>query len=153
MAMLHFYSFSKHILSAYCVLRPYTLYQTPIWLLTEAPMTSTRHPMDCPLCVPKSECVTRVSKSSIIIITGLPLLLFNGHFSMRAWVSWFPIRPSSFTCSRKEPLGLVKQGSSQAGCHSCHPTISVKALKGTESSNTNQCPGLTLYSPITGLPT
>jgi len=36
-----------------------------------------------------------------------------------------------------------------AGCPSCHPTISVKALKGTQSTNTNQCPGPILSSSTT----
>jgi len=39
----------------------------------------------------------------------------------------------------------------QAGCPSCHPTISVKALKETQSTNPNQCPDLILSSSTNGL--
>jgi len=34
----------------------------------------------------------------------------------------------------------------------CNPTTSVKALKGTQSTNPNQWPGLILSSSTTGLP-
>jgi len=36
------------------------------------------------------------------------------------------------------------------GCLACHPTISVKALKGTQSTDPNQWPGLNLSSSTTG---
>jgi len=34
-----------------------------------------------------------------------------------------------------QTLGLLEQGFLLAGCPSCHPTISVKALKGTQSTD------------------
>jgi len=33
---------------------------------------------------------------------------------------------------------IVERGFLQAGCPSCHPVVSVKALKGTQSTNPNQ---------------
>ena len=45
----------------------------------------------------------------------------------------------------------MEQGFLQAGCPSCHPTISVKALKGKKSTDPNQWPGLILSSSTTGL--
>jgi len=44
---------------------------------------------------------------------------------------------------------LVEQG--WAGCPSFHPTISVKALKRTQSTNPSQWPGLIISSFTTGL--
>jgi len=46
---------------------------------------------------------------------------------------------------------LVEWGFFWAGCPSCHPTISIKALKETQSTSCNQCPGLILSSSTTGL--
>jgi len=47
---------------------------------------------------------------------------------------------SSSTWSGKEPLGLVEWSFQQARCLSCHLTISVIALTGTQSINPNQWP-------------
>jgi len=62
-----------------------------------------------------------------------------------------PHRFSFSTCSEEKPLRLLKRGFIQAIYPSCQTTISVKALKGTESPNPNQWLGLFLFSSITGL--
>jgi len=48
-------------------------------------------------------------------------------------------------------MEISETGLLQAGCPSRHPTISVKAVKGTQSSNPNQWPGLILSSSTTEL--
>jgi len=45
----------------------------------------------------------------------------------------------------------VEWGSEQTRCPSCHQTISVKALKGTQGTDPNQWPCLILSSSTTGL--
>jgi len=39
---------------------------------------------------------------------------------------------------------LIEKGFLKAGRPSCHPAISVKSIKGTQSNNANQRPGLIL---------
>ena len=60
-------------------------------------------------------------------------------------------RASSTTSYGIKPLGISGMSFLWAGCPSCNPTISVKALKGTQCTNPNQWPGLILSSSITGL--
>jgi len=72
---------------------------------------------------------------------------FNGRFSRWTWISRFPLGSSSSICSGIEPLGSVEYG----WCRSCHSTISVKALKRTQSTDPNQWPGLILSSSTTRL--
>ena len=72
----------------------------------------------------------------------LLLLPFNSHLSRWTWVSQFTLR--SCICSGREPLGINETGFLWAGCPSCYPTTSVKALNGTQSTNHNQWPGLIL---------
>ena len=50
---------------------------------------------------------------------------------------------SSSICSERQPQELVERGFTQDGYTSCQPTIGIKALKGTQSTNNNQWP----YSP------
>jgi len=45
----------------------------------------------------------------------------------------------------------LEWGFLHARCPSCHPTRSVRALKGTQNTNPNQWPGLILTSSTTGL--
>ena len=54
-----------------------------------------------------------------------------------------PARFSSCTCSGKETFGT----SGTAGCPSCHPSSSVKALKETQSTDPSQWPGLFYQTP------
>jgi len=63
------------------------------------------------------------------------------------WVSRFPYRTSSGTGA----LGITGFGFLWARCPSCHPTNSVKALKGTQSTDHNQWSDLILSSSTTGL--
>jgi len=62
-----------------------------------------------------------------------------------------PLRSSFSNSYRKNIQGLVEQGFLQAGWQSCHPSISVKAPKATQSTNSNQWLGLILSSYTTGL--
>lgn len=63
-------------------------------------------------------------------------------------VNWGPV-VSFFTYSI---TGLVEESFFMGvECPFCHPSVSVKALKGTQSINPNQWPGLILLSSITGL--
>ena len=55
-----------------------------------------------------------------------------------------------FKLFRSITSGISETGFSRAGCPSCHPTISVTALKGTQSTNPNQWPGLNLSLSTTG---
>jgi len=34
---------------------------------------------------------------------------YNGHISRWTWVSWFPLRSSSSSCSEREPLGISER--------------------------------------------
>ena len=51
----------------------------------------------------------------------------------------------------KRTTGLVEWVLLRDGCPSCHPAVSVKALKGTQDTDPNQWPGLILSSSTTGL--
>ena len=59
---------------------------------------------------------------------------------------------SSSICSGRQPQELVKRGFIQDGYTSCQPTISVKALNGTQSTDLNQWPGLILSLSTTWTP-
>jgi len=48
-------------------------------------------------------------------------------------------------------MGISETRLLWAACPSCHPAISVKALKGTQSTDSNQWSGLILSSFTTGL--
>jgi len=52
----------------------------------------------------------------------------------------------------KEDMWISGMWFLQGTCPSCHPTMSVKALKGTQSTNPNQWPGLILSSFTAGVP-
>ena len=75
---------------------------------------------------------------------------FNSHFARWTQVSRFPLESSFSTCSRRKPLGTA-EWYLWAGCPSCHLSISVKALKRTQSTNPNQWPRLILSSSTAGL--
>jgi len=64
-------------------------------------------------------------------------------------ISRFPLMFFSHTCSRTS--GISGMGFLWSGCPSCHPTIGVKALKGTQSTDPNHWPGLIFFSSTTGL--
>jgi len=68
---------------------------------------------------------------------------YNDHFFRWTWVNQF-LPGFSSTPSGRELL--VECGGLQTRSPSCHPTISVKSLKGTQSTNCNQWPGLMLSS-------
>jgi len=55
----------------------------------------------------------------------LLILRVMAVFSRWIWVS----QSFSSTCPGREPLGTVQQGSSWAGCPSCHPTITEWNIK------------------------
>jgi len=59
-----------------------------------------------------------------------------------------PVPPQVFlpSCSRREPLGVSETDFLQVGRPFYHQIISVKALKGAQSINPNQWPGLILSS-------
>ena len=57
----------------------------------------------------------------------------------------------SATCSGREPLRISGWGCLWSGCPAYHPTMSVKALKGTQSNDRSSWPGLILSSSTTGL--
>ena len=67
----------------------------------------------------------------------LLLLLLPSRFSRWTWINQFPVRSSCSICSRKESLWLMEWGFLWAGCPSCYPTISIKALKGTKALAVN----------------
>ena len=71
-------------------------------------------------------------------------------FSMLTRDDWFSLG-SSFSCSGTEPLGIIVTGFLRAGCPSCHPIISVKAVKRTQSTNPKQWYDLIHPSYATGL--
>ena len=73
---------------------------------------------------------------------------FNGCFPWWTWISWFPSGPPP-PAPRENIWELMGAGFLCNSCHSCHPTISVKALKGTQSIF-NQWSGLILSSSTTG---
>ena len=75
----------------------------------------------------------------------------NGHCPARPGSAGSPMGPPHPAVSQENFRRLVERGSEQARCPSCHQTISVKALKGTQGTDPNQCPGLILSSSITGL--
>jgi len=52
---------------------------------------------------------------------------------------------------RNKALRLVEWGLLPAECPSCHPSISVKLLNGTQSTDPNHSPGFNLSSFTTGL--
>jgi len=60
------------------------------------------------------------------------------------WVSQFPFGLSPPPVPEENLWGLVEWVFLWAWCPSCHPTISVKALKETQSTNCNQWPGFIL---------
>jgi len=79
------------------------------------------------------------------MIPLIPLLLsFNVCFSTWTWVSWFLLLHMFWN---RIP-GDSKMGFLWARCPSCHLTISVKAMNGTQNTNPDQWPGLIL-SPST----
>ena len=49
----------------------------------------------------------------------------------------------------EQNLWISRTGVLWARCPSCHPTVSVKALQGTQNTNPNQWPGLILSSSTT----
>jgi len=63
------------------------------------------------------------------------------------WVSQFFLRSSSSTCSKRKPLDSHGLGF----MNRCIPTISVKAMNWTKSTNPNQCPAVILFLSTTGL--
>jgi len=58
---------------------------------------------------------------------------------------------SSSTCAETEPLRKSDKAVLQAECPSRRPTISVEALKETQSTDPNHWPGLIFSSSATGL--
>jgi len=79
------------------------------------------------------------------------LLPFNSHFPGWTWVIQFPLCPSPPSISEENFWKLVEWVFLWAGCPFCHPTFSLKALRGTKSTNPNQWPGLKLSSSTTRL--
>ena len=69
------------------------------------------------------------------------LFPFNSHFSRWTWVSKFPHRSPVL---EGKPLGNSGMGILQGRHVSCHPAVSVKALKETQSSSLTDDTGLIL---------
>jgi len=77
---------------------------------------------------------------SLLLLPLLRLLLpVNGHFSRWSCVSQVAIWSFSFTCCGRELLATSGMEFLWARCPSCQPTISVKPLKGTQSTNPDHC--------------
>jgi len=61
----------------------------------------------------------------------------------------FPVGPPPQPVLKENLWVLVKTGFIWTGCPSSHSTISIKVLKGTQSTDCNQWPGLILSSSMT----
>jgi len=66
-------------------------------------------------------------------------------------VIWFPFGSTSYSCSGGERLQINGMEFLRAGYSFCPLAISVEALKGTQSTDRNQWPGLILSLSSTGL--
>jgi len=91
-------------------------------------------------------CHARRATEQILSREMLLLLLpFNGCFPGEPRSAASPSgTPSPLVW--KKPLGINRKGFLWARYPSCHPTISVKTLKGTESTNHSQWPGLIMVA-------
>jgi len=99
-----------------------------IWSNNSAPGTACSRPVVQQHTMQTFTACTNIQQLELL------LLQFNGPFTRWTSVSQYCLRSSNYTCSGKEPLGLEEQAFSQARPPSCHQTISVKALKGTENT-------------------
>jgi len=97
------------------------------------------------LLVCLSICLIKASSSITVCHTSDLTAIFR-----RVWVSGVPPRVLLLHLFQNGTSGISETGILRAGYHSCHPTIGVKALKGTQSTDPNQWPVLILSSFTTG---